>query len=260
MDNVYLSLLSSIADMNDDFVVIFKDNKVLLTNTSFNNFFNVSCTEEYNARFGELINNFVAHPSYFNKDKMADKENWMESILKIDEKDRIVSMLSKTYEPQAFKIHVDNISNTYKVVVLKDITQDLIKRIMIQNNANIDANSGAYDRKYFKEIAKSYQEAAVFNEKIVSILSIVITKENDVEYKDFVNDLVVMIRKDDMLVRWSENTFFLVYMSENTQSAYKVLEKFEDVINMHPISKYKCKIKLNIKKEDEHINSLIKRL
>ncbi|QFR49035.1 hypothetical protein FJR48_04560 [Sulfurimonas lithotrophica] len=260
MDSATIPLLSIIANLNDDLIVIFKDENVIFTNSSFNRFFNVFSTEDYNTNFGEFENNFIPHPNYFNKNKITGGENWIDAILKLDEKDRIVSMLSQTYDPKAFSVNIDKSVKEYRVVVFKDITQDLIKRIMIQNHTNIDAKSGAYDRKYFKEIAKSYQEAAVFNEKIVSILSIVITKEDGLVHKDFVNNLLVMIRRDDMLVRWDENRFLLVYMSENSEIANKVLEKFKNIINLNPINKYGCKIELNTQKEKEDIASLIKRL
>lgn len=258
MDSASLSLIASVSNLQKDFIVIFENGEVIFTNDSFNTFFNVSSTEHYNDTFGDFVNNFVPHPSYFNKDKI-DTDDWIDAISKLDENDRVVSMLSQTYEPHAFSVQIDSSVNGYSVFVFKDITQDLIKRIMIQNNANIDEHSGAYAKQYFQQIAKTYHEAARFNEKIVAVLSIVVTKE-DVCHKSFVDDLVVMIRQDDMLVRWSDNRFILVYMVDEPQNAEKVLYKFENILSSEQVKDYGCKLKLNIHDEDEKITTFIKRI
>jgi len=259
MDNASLSLIASVSNLQKDFIVIFKRDEVIFSNNSFNSFFNVSSTKHYNESFGEFVKNFVPHPSYFNKDKIPNGENWIDAICQVDENDRIVSMLSQNYEPHAFSVNVDRSAEDYSVVIFKDITQDLIKRIMIQNHANIDKSSGAYDKKYFQQIAKTYQEAANFNEKIIATLSVYVTKE-DVEYKKFVDELNEMIRQDDMLVRWSDNRFVLVFMVDELQNAEKVLAKFEGIVSTNPFEEYGCKIKLNVQEENEKITTLIKRI
>ncbi len=259
MDNVPLSLLASVSNLQKDFIVVFEDDKVIFTNNSFNRFFNVGSTEQYNERFGDFVNNFVPHPSYFHKDKVLNGESWIDAIDKLDENDKVVSMLSQTYEPHAFGVKVDSKVNGYSVVVFKDITQDLIKRIMTKNHANIDEDSGAYAKTYFQHMTKTYQEAAVFNEKIVSILSIVIPKE-EVDFKKFVDDLHLMIRHDDMLVRWSENRFLLVYMVDDEENAKKVLTKFQNIASSDTFSVYDCKLKLHVQNKDENLSSLIKRV
>jgi hypothetical protein len=130
---------------------------------------------------------------------------------------------------------------------------------MIQNNANIDNGSGAYSKQYFQQMAKTYHEAARFNEKIVAILSIVVTNE-DINHKKFVDDLIVMIRQDDMLVRWGDNRFLLVYMVDELQNAQKVLYKFENIVSSENMKDYGCKLKLNIQDDDEKITTFIKRI
>jgi len=259
MDSVSLSLLASVSNLQKDFVVVFEGDKVIFTNNSFNTFFNVGSTQQYNDGFGAFVNNFVPHPSYFHKDKISKGESWVEAIEKLDENDKVVSMLSQTYEPHAFSVKVDSSVEGYSVVVFKDITQDLIKRIMTKSRTNIDEHSGAYAKTYFQHMAKSYQEAAVFNEKIVSILSIVIPKE-DIDFKKFVDELVVMIRHDDMLVRWGENKFILVYMVDDKQNAEKVLRKFQNITSNDAFSVYDCRLTLHVQNKDEQLSSFIKRV
>lgn len=154
MDNVSLALLASVSNLQDDFIVIFEGDDILFTNNSFNDFFAVSSTEHYNETYGDFIDNFVPHPHYFNKDKVKENENWIEALAKLDESDRIVSMLSQTYEPCAFDVSIDGSVDGYNVVVFKDITQDLIKRIMIQTNANIDEKVEHMPKNIFNKLQR----------------------------------------------------------------------------------------------------------
>ena len=253
-------LLSSILDLNNDLIVIFKDEQVVMTNQSFNKFFNVGSTDEYNERFGDFVNNFVPHPKYFHKDKVADSESWIEAIDKLDESERVVSMLSQTYEPLAFSIDIYNPIDAYYVLVFEDITQDLIKRIMIQNSSNIDEQSGAYAKKYFMEIKQSYQEAAQYNEKKIALILIDIYEEEDVDHKKFVEDLNAKIRQDDMLVKWSEQGYLLIYMVDDIDNAKIVLSKFEKLIEKEQFSQYKCKLKFLFQDENQSLKSLISKV
>ncbi len=259
MDKTSIGIIKSISNLQEDFIVLFEGDSVIFTNSAFNRYFNVSSTEQYNEKYGEFVKHFVPHPNYFNKDKIEGSQNWIDAICKLDENDRIVSMLSLTYEPNAFGVSVDRSVEDYSVVVFKDITQDLIKRIMIQNHANIDKESGAYDKKYFQQIAKTYQDAADFNEKIIATLSIVLTG-NSVDYRKFVESLVEIIRQDDMLVRWSENRFVLVFMIDELNSANMVLSKFKKITSTKEMQHYGCKLKLTVADKDEKITTLIKRI
>ena len=58
-----LDLAKNIANMQKDFIVVFEEDRIVLTNDSFNKFFGVTSTEQRNRDFGAFINNFVPHPS-----------------------------------------------------------------------------------------------------------------------------------------------------------------------------------------------------
>ncbi len=58
-----LDLAKNIANMQKDFIVVFEEDRIVLTNDSFNKFFGITSTEQHNRDFGAFINNFVPHPS-----------------------------------------------------------------------------------------------------------------------------------------------------------------------------------------------------
>ncbi|MDQ7043050.1 MAG: hypothetical protein Q9M34_05900 [Sulfurimonas sp.] len=255
-----LDLAKNIANMQEDFIVVFKGEEIILTNSSFNKFFGVSSTEEYNRNFGTFVDNFVPHPSYFNAQKINENELWFESIMKLDELNRVVSILSQEHEPHAYSVSINEDLGELRIVTFKDITQTLIKRIMIENNANIDKKTGAYTKQYFLQVDKSYEEAAVFNEKIIALAFVDISDNemNSDDIKTFVLNFKSYIRQDDMLIKWSESKFLLAFLVDDIQKTQAVIEKLQN--SFKKLNNFNYTLKSIHQTGDETIQKLIKNL
>jgi len=258
-----LELIKSVADLQEDFIIIFKNEEIVLTNKAFNTFFGVTSLHDYKRNFGDFINNFVPHPSYFNINKVQEGETWFEAILKLDEIDRVVSLLSQAYEPHAYSVTINTDIEEFKVVTLTDITQTLIKRIMIENNASIDPKSGAYSKAYFLQIKQSYEDASIFNEKMIGLTSIeFFHKETlkDSTIEEFATALKNATRNDDMLVKWSTNSFLLAYLVDDKTNAQAVSNKLQIVTNNYATGKFETELASVIQQEGEKITKVINRL
>lgn len=258
-----LELAKQIANMNKEFIVVFEGDDIIMTNKSFNKFFGVSSTQEYKRNFGAFVNNFVPHPSYFNAEKINEGETWFESILQLDEIDRVVSFISQNHEPHAFSVSLNQEVEGLQIATFEDITQDLIKRIMISNNANIDAKSGAYTKQYFLQIKKSYEEAALFNEKIIGITMIEISRELGLgqdNVKTFVETFLNSIRKDDMLVKWADDKFLLAFLVDDDEKAAQVTAKLKEMFKQCKIDGFSYELSSIWQKEKESIAKLISKL
>jgi hypothetical protein len=263
LDETCLELVKSIINTQKDLVVIFKDEMPVMTNKAFNSFLGLSSFEDYISDAPPFVEHFAMHPSYFNKDKLQGEQSWFDAILKFDEQDRVVSMMNTNYEPHAFLFKIDSEVDNFKVVVFEDITQDLIKRIMIQNNASIDKKSGAYAKEYFLQICKNYEDAAVFNEKIIGMTSISISGEKDLDadmLRSFVKSFNLVIRQDDMLVRWSENKFIFVYLVDDAQKADLVVLKLKEMVTTKLPSSLKYIYNSTFQKNCEKISKLLESL
>lgn len=264
-EHISLSLIQSVIDSQKDLIVIFKDEEPILTNSSFNDFFKVSSLQEYKNNFGPILDNFVPHPSYFHKAKMKNDESWFDAVMRLDEIERIVSMMTQNYDPSAFSVNVDFIDG-HKLVTFTDITRDLIKRIMIENNVNIDKQSGAYSKKYFLEISKNFEDAAKFNEKLLGITLTTVDIDANPDFandeqalKEFVDSFNNVTRQDDMLVRWGDGKFLLVYLIDNEKNAQMMTNKLQHLIDNCFNKKLSCRLSSAMQKDDENIHKLIQR-
>jgi GGDEF domain-containing protein len=267
IDTAPKALVQTLIDSKEDMVVVFHNDDIILLNTAFKKFYDISAIEQYRRDFPDFTSHFVPHPSYFNQDNIAEDENWMDAILKLPELERVVSMMNYSFEPYAFSVSIDRSVKEYSIVTFSDITQSLIKRIMIENNANLDTASGAYTKEYFLQIAQSYEDAATFNEKVLGIILVSVESENSSEkltderaLNTLIGHFKEVTRKDDMLVRWSTDRFLLIYFVDNEKNTKQMLAKLQDMLNQKDIRDLKCKFHLDMQSKDESISSLIKRI
>ncbi len=134
--NISLSIIKNMMNQQDDLIVIFQNSKLILANNSFFNFFKLTSVDDFNDSFKDFAECFVPHPFYFNANKIAAGKNWIETILELDEDDKIVSMLTPSFEGHAFLVKIDESFEEYVIVRFTNITQMLIKKFMI-DSANI---------------------------------------------------------------------------------------------------------------------------
>ena len=222
-------LIQNIVDAQENFIVIIENDKPVLMNRAFCDFFSVASFEEYSRNFGDFTNSFVPHPSYFHKDKLGKGESWVEALSVLSEKDSVVSMLNSSHEPRAFRVNVDTTHEDYAVVSFKDISADLIKCIMIENDVSIDKLSGAYNKDYFIHTAELLQDGARFNEKNIGITLIQLLGECDM--KSIANSLKGVSRQNDMLVKYSRDKLLMVYLVDEKDNALIFSKKIQGVLN-----------------------------
>ncbi|PHR55629.1 MAG: hypothetical protein COA44_10300 [Arcobacter sp.] len=251
--NAY-KLIQTIVDTQTNLVVLIEDEKPILMNKAFKDFLGLSSFEQYTQDSGSFTNNFVPHPSYFNADKVEEGKTWIESLKALDEKDKIVSMLSKNHELRAFSVKLDDTHEQYTVLSLEDISANLIKRIMIENDMNMDKSSGAYTKDYFLHTAEILQDGAAYNEKDIGLSMI---NFFDVDAQDLalcVKNIKDVIRENDILVKWSKNTLLLAYLTDKKDNAIIFTSKIHALMQ----AKNACTVIALVKKGEKIPNVIHK--
>jgi len=263
---VSLNIIHAIADAQKDLIVVFQGNEPIFINKAFERFFAVSSLEHYKQEFGPFVRNFVPHPSYFHGDGLEKGKNWIDAIAELDVMERVVSMVTPTYEPHAFSVAIQKVEE-YAVVTFSDITQTLIKRIMVENNTSVDAKSGAYAKNYFMQIAQSFQDAALFNKKFISAVRIDVKKrdgslirDDEMLLKVLVHSFKSVIRQDDMLIRWDDNAFVVLYLVDSIISAQAMFEKLQLLSQKIESEEVECLLERFMQKEGEGIKSFSSRI
>lgn len=230
MQNIPIQILQDIVDIQKDLFILLYIDEPILINSSFKKFFQATSLENYKREYRSLLDSFMPHPLYFSSLNIEGFESWYEALLSFDEDKRIVSMVNSAYEPKAFSVNL-MISNEYKIISLKDITQDLIKRIMVENSTNIDEYSGAYSKNYFMQIRQSYEDAAKYNKKLIALYKIEFDEDiSQDNFKDGIIKLKRAIRQDDMLCSWSNSSLYLFCLIDTLDFKEAVKNKIRAIL------------------------------
>ncbi|HEX5330039.1 diguanylate cyclase domain-containing protein [Sulfuricurvum sp.] len=264
-DDVCHKLFQSAIDTQKNLIVLLYQNRLVLFNKAFQEFTNMPTVKMFLREFGSLPNRFVPHEAYFHAGKASNPQEWTRAIMELSESDRIVSMINYRADPFAFSVTIEEPVEDYTIVSFCDISQDLIKRIMIENDVSIDKESGAFNKDYFVHTSKSFQNAAEFNEKAVGITMIELMSsdsEADKYLHDFTSSIKCNIRQSDMLVRWDKKTFLLAYLIDNADNAMKFSRKLLSVMREEPFENLKTiqmRLGTTIQLENELIPDIIER-
>lgn len=243
-------LLLSVMNNQNNLIVLLHKHVPILFNKAFLQFMNLRSSKEFLREFGSMLNRFVPHDDYFHAGKVHNIEEWTESLFDLPENERIVSMLNYRIEPHAFSMHIDAPLPDYSIITFIDISQELIERIMTENDASIEKESGAFERDYFLHMSKSFHEAAQFNKKQVA-LTIIELMDNEIDIYEFVQNIKHCIRQSDMLVRWGKKSFLLAYLVESNESTQKFTQKIQ------ANTLYAISLITVVQKKQENIKTLI---
>lgn len=258
-------LLQSVIDTQKSLIVVLHHDIPVLFNKAFQNFTGMATPREFLREFGSLLYRFVPHDSYFHAGKVQNPEEWTTEFTAIAEDDRIVSMIDCRAEPYAFLAAVETPVPGFTILSFTDISQDLIKRIMIENDVSIDKESGAYNQDYFTHTSKSFHEAAEFNKKTIAITMVELMStdaEAEKYLREFTSSIKSSIRQSDMLVRWGKKVFLLAYLVDTADNAMRFSTKLMDVMRQEPfedLSTINMRIGTTVQIEKEHITDIIAR-
>ncbi|MDP3266792.1 MAG: diguanylate cyclase [Sulfuricurvum sp.] len=264
-NNEWSQLFTSAINTQKDLIVLMYKNTPILFNKAFQNFSGISSVKEFLREFGPLHDRFVPHNSYFHTGKTDSPDEWTIALMALPEHDRIVSMFNSRTEPFAFSVGVDNCVPNYEIITFTDISQDFIKRIMIENDVSIDKESGAYDKEYFIHTSKSFHDAADFNKKAIGITMIeLMSTDHEAEkfLRDFTASIKSSIRQSDMLVRWDKKTFLLAYLANTAEDVIAFSQKLLLIMRQEPFERLNAismRMGATVQNEKEDITVIIKR-
>lgn len=253
-------LIQNIVDGQENFILIIENEKPILMNKACCKFFGVDSFEEYSRNFGDFVNNFVPHPAYFHMGKLEENQSWIEAIDALDEKDKIVSMLNTSHEPRAFSVKLDTSHPLYTVLSMTDVSANLIKCIMIENDVSVDKKTGAYNKEYFLHTAEILQDGAAYNEKEIGLTMIKLDDPDLDTLKSLVSDIKKSIRENDMLVKYSSNTLLLAYLVDKEDNAVLFSKKLQEVMMQERSRGKSFNLSVTLVKKGEKLTTSIRRL
>lgn len=229
-------------DIQDTIVLLSDGLNLSFANRKFFEFLGYASLEAFKRDHACVSELFIADDHFFHLGKMKVKDkNWIEAMLRLDEKDRIVSLADKYNIPHVLKLHVNSYEGESFVLTFSDISENFTEKLHFEKKALVDSLSGAYNREYFTlNIKRIIEEVELKGYQLgIIILDIDSFKSINDLYGHDVGDFAIKtvahlisdhLRKVDTLIRWGGDEFVILSETESRPALFSRAESLRVLI------------------------------
>ena len=218
-------------------IVVLTDGKTLkFANKTFLEFFGYEDLERFKERYNCICERFVEHGNFFHLGKVKEnEENWIESLLNLSGRQRVVSMLNEESSAHAFSVSINSYEKDDYVVTFTDVSDSMVEKLELTKEATIDALTGLYNRVYFAKYVNKILEKRHSRNVGSGVIFFDIDhfkKVNDAyghDVGDYVlNKVASLVKKHtrahDKIIRWGGEEFIII-CETNQKSALKEMSE-----------------------------------
>lgn len=262
-----------VIDTLNELVIIKTNEKILLVNQSFLEFFNVKNINEFYKKYSCLSNNFIIEESSLEINLNHITQELIDSLDSIDKTKRIITMQNTRGELKSLTIKIYKSHNNEFVIVLSDITNIKNKADMLEQKANVDGLTQVFSRQKFNEL---YHLELRRSHRYINALSLLFfdidhfkkindTYGHDVGDKTLITFAKIIqenIREYDIFARWGGEEFILLLPQTDMSAAFKIAEKLRkkvETYNFGIVGTVTCSIGVSMLKKDDNEDSFLKR-
>lgn len=255
-------------------IVILTDGKSLkFANKTFLEFFGYRDVDHFKEYYSCICDRFIKHGNFFHLDSVkGNKSHWIESLLNLSGRARIVSMSNKNSNICAFSVSINSYEESDYILTFTDISDTILEKQELTKAATVDILTGVYNRIYFSKFIDSILEE---HKKVHMQTGIIFF---DVDYFKRVNDkyghdvgdyvlsnIVSLVKKhtrdSDKIVRWGGEEFLIIVQIEKDIDLYKIAEYLRSIIEQHnfkDVGTITCSFGCSIHNIDNNISDTIK--
>jgi diguanylate cyclase (GGDEF)-like protein/PAS domain S-box-containing protein len=266
--------LEKFVDLQQSIVILTDGSDFEFANKSFFTFFGYDNLNDFKNKFGCICELFIKKDEFFSLDKIKKGEkNWIESLLNLSERKRIVSMLDTTSTPHAFLVAINNYDENQYVIDFSDISETMQEKLQLQNQANNDQLTKTYNRVFFETsihgIMKKHHQQNL--RTAIIFFDIDNFKQINDTFGHSIGDNVLIelttlikniIRKSDYLIRWGGEEFIIISSANNIEDVKHMAEYLRisiEKLYIKDIGHFTCSFGVALHKKDEKIKTTIAR-
>jgi diguanylate cyclase (GGDEF)-like protein len=266
--------LEKFVDLQQSIVILTDGVNFKFANKSFFTFFGYNTLEEFKEDFDCICKLFIEKNGFFSlNDIKEDEENWVESLLNLPERKRIVSMIDTTDTPHAFLVAINNYDENQYIINFSDISETMQEKLQLQNQANNDQLTNTYNRVFFEtsihDIMKRHHKENI--KTAIIFFDIDHFKEINDTFGHAVGDIVLIklttfvkntIRKSDYLIRWGGEEFIIITSAKNIENLRHMAEYLRVAIEklyIKDVGHFTCSFGIALHKNNEKIKTTIAR-
>jgi len=266
--------LEKFVDLQHSIVVLTDGYDFEFANKSFFNFFGYNNLDDFKKRYHCICELFIKKDGFFSLDKVKKSEkNWIESLLNLSERKRIVTMLDTTNTPHAFLVALNNYDENQYIIDFSDISETMQEKLQLQNQANNDQLTNTYNRVFFETSIHDIMKEHYRQDLKTAIIFFDIDhfkKINDT-FGHAVGDRVLIqlttlikniIRKSDYLIRWGGEEFIIITHAKSIEDVKHMAEYLRtsiEKLKIKDVGYFTCSFGVALHKKNEKIKTTIAR-
>jgi len=243
------SKLKKFIDIQNSIVILTDGEDFQFANKKFFDFFGYKDLKEFLKDHHCICEEFINIDGFFSlKDVKANEDNWIESLLNLSGRKRIISMVAENSMTYAFSVSINKYDEKNYVVNFTDISDTLKEKLHLQEQVIRDQLTKAYNRVYFDKNINSLIEFHTNNEQRTGIIFFDIDHFKDVNdtyghqvgdnvLKTIVNIVKSNIRSGDKLIRWGGEEFIIILSADKIDDIYRRAEHIRVKIEHHKFHK-----------------------
>lgn len=266
--------LQKFIDAQQNIVILTDSIKIQFVNQYFLDYFGFDAVESFLNKYKCICDKFIKNNNFFHLGLIKEHEQyWVESLLNLSGRDRIVSMQDRFGEAHAFTVSINKYDPSNYVVNFTDVSDSFMEKLELSNQAFHDQLTHTYNRHYFVTKSDTLIERNLDVHSGTGIIMFDIDhfkKVNDT-YGHDVGDAVLvelvtlvknLIRKSDRLIRWGGEEFIIVLSADNSKEIKQIAQNLRKSIELHDFTAVKsitCSFGASLHKNKEDIHLTIKR-
>ncbi len=266
--------LKKFIDIQNSIVILTNGKKFKYANKKFFDFFKYVDIYDFLDKHECICELFIRNKSFFSlEDVKEDEKTWVESLLNLSGRNRIVSMIDKTSTPHAFTVSINSYDKDNYIINFSDISDAMSEKLQLQKQIVRDQLTKAYNRVYFEKIKDDFIDANRSDNKQTGIIFFDIDHFKDVNdtyghevgddvLKEIVSLVRTHIRSSDKLIRWGGEEFIILLPADSIDDVYKEAEHLRKTIQEHhfnTIDQITCSFGLALHEEGSDIQESIKK-
>lgn len=269
-----LEKLQKLIDIQHEIVILTDGQKLIFANQVFLDFFGVTSVEEFKKAYNCICQKFINDDHFFHLGKVKPTErNWLESILNLPGRERIVSIQDVHGSKYAFSVSISLYEENNYIVDFHDVSDVMLEKLNLVKQAIHDQLTKSYNRTYYEHNINRLLEQNDKVQKYTGIIMLDIDHFKDVNdtYGHDVGDKVLVdvyqlikrsSRESDKIIRWGGEEFLIIMPVNSLSDVTKRAENIRSTIehtNFDPVKKLTCSFGGTLYDGHTDIDSVIKK-
>jgi diguanylate cyclase (GGDEF)-like protein len=237
--------LQKFMDLQNNIVILSDGERLNFANKTFLRFFGYESIEAFHKDYHCICDRFIEKEPFFHLGKVKENEaNWIESLLNLSGRLRVVSIVDRHAIPHAFSVSINHYDEQYYIVSFSDITDTMLEKLELAKEVTTDSLTGLYNRRYFNNQIQKILETHQNNKRHTGIIFFDIDRFKNVNDRyghekgdDVLREVADLVRQhtrsSDKIIRWGGEEFVIVVGLEEDEALQTMAENLRCAIEKH---------------------------